>query len=325
MNLLEKLDKHLQTIKESRNVIDIICDELKENITQYFKNKIEIFDWKELVKLAHPSNIVIGIESSIESPTTIDLYIYDNYVKGGLSIEASSSNSELHDIRKDVYIKFNSPRELKDRVVKEVSNWIINNWKKILPYTSKLVKMTNDNRMNTNDVLKIEQAKKGKNFIKINPYEIANAIKYSTSITASRILIEPFISGMSLLDYPKYLEKMSTPSNILIILKEYIKDCIRFVKEQIDEYPLEYGQLNKNNVYDYYNYILKEQDSPGDGPAYDLLEGTVEMILSQFSNLSSNEIDNIEKIIKRSIFVDKLKRSWDQETLKKKLFREVYK
>jgi hypothetical protein len=325
MKLNERLNRYLRIIKEDRTIIDMICSELKENITKFFKGKIDITNWREYEDGGNPCNLVINIESSIESPTLIDLYIYDKHVEGRLSIETPESLSELHDIVKRVYIKYNSPQDLKNKVVKEISNWVTNNWKRILPHTSKLIKMTNDNRLNSNDLLKIEQAKKGMNFIRINPNEIQKAIKYSPSITASRIILEPFISGIKLQDYANYLEKASTPINILAVLKEYIKDSIRFVKEEIQDYPLKYGALNKDNVYDYYNYLLDEQDSPGEGPAYDLIEFILPSMIPEFSNLTDKEVNSIRKIIEKSIFIDKLNKSWNQKALIKKLFKEVYK
>lgn len=134
MDLIEKIHQHLQSIKEDL-FIDEISDTIKEFLTFYSKKKlkIQIKNWRETFKTGNPSRLFISMENPENCSTTIEIYLYESHCEGSLTIETPhdgrKDNSE--DIVKDFNFKYNSPKELKNKLIETICYWIVNRWEEL--------------------------------------------------------------------------------------------------------------------------------------------------------------------------------------------------
>lgn len=213
-NLEERLDKHIQNIKEGNTYIESIAKEIRENIEKYFKYKVRVKDLKVNYYEGNPPNFIISMGSnSMRETTFIDVYVYPEYLDVELAIEVpNTNNSRAHDIIKNYKTNCTSIPDIKRKLVPFITKNIINIWSDILktpdsfnPEFDKEVerirKLKQDNFNDTVKVLSNVFKTAKKEIESKSPEEIEKELKWKKQWDSREAMPKKVIKEMAKINY----------------------------------------------------------------------------------------------------------------------------
>lgn len=138
-------------------------------------------------------------------------------------------------------------------------------------------------------------------------------------------ILNPLISGISLKNYEKHLKNKDS---YIPLLKESVKTCIFIVKKELKENPSdlnEFGDLNKDNIYQYAQFFGLEDDPDSEMPEpsavwYEGDQGSIKDELDK--HLGGKIADQIDNLI--DDYLEGLDKTWENSSLIKNLYKQLY-